>query len=371
MKRSRAVDDRAGSPGAVPAQAVLLVSEDGLLVDELHRLAAAAGASLDVTTPVQARARWASAPLLLIGPDALPALAGSAPPRRPGVHVVTLTPVADGDYPLALTVGAESVVELPAADRWLVEVLADVADGAAGSAPVVAVAGGCGGAGATTFATAMALLAADDSAVTLLDADPWGCGVERVAGLDEAAGTTWATLLQSSGRLGSRSLRASLPRRDRLAVLGWGSSPREELEPAVVREVTSAAQRGSDLVVADLPRFVSPGAAELLQRCDVLVLVSPLTVAAVASTAQVVTRLAALAPRTVLVARGPSTALDPDDVAAVLDVPLAAVMKDQRGLAEAVELGTGPVPRRRGPLARAARATLSLVRAEHHAAVGG
>jgi hypothetical protein len=36
-------------------------------------------------------------------------------------------------------------------------------------------------------------------------------------------------------------------------------------------------------------------------------------------------------------------------------------MHDQRGLEEAVELGLGPVRRRRGPLARAAKAVLGQV----------
>ena len=36
-------------------------------------------------------------------------------------------------------------------------------------------------------------------------------------------------------------------------------------------------------------------------------------------------------------------------------MPLAAVMHDQRGLDEAIDLGAGPVRTRRGALSRAAR----------------
>ncbi|HEY0773933.1 MAG TPA: septum site determining protein, partial [Nocardioidaceae bacterium] len=61
------------------------------------------------------------------------------------------------------------------------------------------------------------------------------------------------------------------------------------------------------------------------------------------------------------VTRGPTSALYPDDVAEVLGLPLGATMHDQRGLEEAVELGLGPVRRRRGPLARAAKAVLGQV----------
>ncbi|HEX5769910.1 MAG TPA: septum site-determining protein Ssd, partial [Nocardioidaceae bacterium] len=267
----------------------------------------------------------------------------------------------DGLFRAALAVGAESVVELPAAEAWLVETLTDSADGSAGRAVVVGVVGGCGGAGATTFATALAVAAASVvHPVTLVDADPLGAGIERVAGIEEP-GSGWASLLESAGRLGSRSLRASLPQREGLAVLGWGGQARGELDPQVVREVASAAQRGSELVVVDLPRYVDRATSELAVRCDHLVVVTPLQLASLAATARVVASVLPLVPRALLVTRGPTSALDPGDVAEVLGLPLGAAMHDQRGLEEAVELGLGPVRRRRGPLARAAKAVLGQV----------
>ncbi|HXV93142.1 MAG TPA: septum site-determining protein Ssd, partial [Pseudonocardia sp.] len=205
------------------------------------------------------------------------------------------------------------------------------------------------------------LSAAGAAKVTLVDADPMGAGIEWVIGLDEPAGAGWATLQQSAGRLGSRSLRTSLPRRGDLAVLGWGEGPRGDLEAGVVREVVSAAKRGSGLVVADLPRHLDTGAAELLRRCDALLVVTPLTLPAVAAAAHAVRTLTPGVPRAFLVARGPATGLDPAEVSRLLGVPLAAEMADQRGLAEAVELGVGPLPRRRGPLLRAVRTTLARV----------
>lgn len=343
-------------------EAPVLVTRDADLVGDLHRLAAAAGTGLDVVGDVlAARTQWATAPVVLLGADVVAELAGTTPQRRECVHVVARGPLPDTLFRAALAVGAESVVELPTAEAWLVETLTDTADGSAGRAPVVGVVGGCGGAGATTFATALAMAAASVvPAVTLVDADPLGAGVERVAGIEEP-GSGWGSLLESAGRLGSRSLRGALPQQGGLAVLGWGQDTTAELDPHVVREVVSAAQRGSDLVVVDLPRYVDEATLELLVRCDHAVVVAPLHLASLAATFRVVGSVLPLVPRALLVTRGPASAVEPADVAAALRLPLAAAMRDQRHLEEDVELGLGPVRSSRGPLSRAARAVLDQV----------
>lgn len=353
------VDPAAATAGQ---QAPVLVTDDPALVGDLQRLAAAAGTTIEVLgAALDARSRWAAAPVVLVGADAADRLAETLPPRRDRVHVVARGGLPDGLFRAALRIGAESVVELPAADGWLVETLTDMADGSAGRAVVVGVVGGCGGAGATTFATALAMAAASGvHPVTLVDADPLGAGIEQVVGLD-ADGAGWASLLESAGRLGSRSLRAALPLAEGLAVLGWGTGPRTTLDAQVVREVLSAAQRGSSLVVVDLPRYVDGATAEALGRCDELVVVATLSVPAVAATARVVAGVLPLVSRARLVTRGPSSALDPELVADVLGLPLAATMADQRRLQESVEVGLGPMPSRRGPLARAVRSVLAQV----------
>lgn len=362
------------NPGASP----LVVTRDPVLVAELQRLAAAAGAGLEVVEEASsARAGWSLAPVVLIGADTLHSVAASTPTRRDRVHVVALEPLVDELFRAALVVGAETVLELPAAETWLVETLTDTTDGATGRAGVVGVVGGCGGAGATTFAAALASAAAADPVrtsdappVILVDTDPLGPGIEQVAGLDGFEGARWGPLLESAGRLGSRSLRAALPQREGLAVLGWGSGLRGPLDPRVVREVMNAGQRGSALVVVDLPRYPDPATSEVLLHCDHLVVVTTLTLTAVSQSAQVAARMLSFGPRCHLVARGPASALDADDVAIALGMPLAAVMADQRRLAEAVELGLGPIHSRRGPLARAARAVLARVGAPTSYAAG-
>lgn len=343
------------------AATALLVTRDETLLEDVLRLTAAAGAILEVAHDSPAALRsWGSAPVVLVGADQLSTVCQQHPVRRPQVHVISSSPVPDDLFRGAVGIGAESVVELPEAESWLVELLTDIADGGARTATTIGVIGGSGGAGATTFAAALALTATRGGArqVLLVDADPFGGGIDRVAGLEDLDGIRWDSLAQTSGRFSSKSLREALPQRDGLAVLTWSRGPRCRTEAIAVREVLSAAQRGSDTVVVDLPRYPDPVATEILSRCDRVVLVAGLTVSAVAAATRVAAYLHDNDRCASLVTRGRATALSAEDVSRALDIPLVAAMANQRRLAESVELGLGPLQARRGPLARA---TLTLL----------
>lgn len=337
----------------------LLVTADDLLLEELLRLAAAAGVVLDVAHDAGAALRgWSSASLVLVGADQVAALADRRPVRRAQVHVVSNGALPDGLFRAALEIGAQDVVELPAAETWLVELLTDTADGAAANATTLGVVAGSGGAGATTFAAALATVAAASGEATLVDVDPLGGGIDRVVGMDASEGIRWDALVQAQGRFSSRSLREALPRRDALAVLTWSQAP-SPLDPVAVREVLSAAQRGSDLVVVDLPRHLDPVTEDVITRCDHVVVVAGLTVPAVAAAGRVVGALQDTARRLHLVTRGSTPGLEPEQVSTALSVPLLATVGRQRRLAETIDLGLGPVHSPRSPLARSARTVLA------------
>jgi len=346
----------------MPAATALLVTRDEALLGDMLRLAAAAGVILDVAHDSAAALRgWGAAPVVLVGADSLAAVAGSQPVRRAQVHVIAAGPVPDEMFRVALAVGAENVAELPAAESWIVELLTDIADGGARKALTLGVVGGSGGVGATTFAAALAMTAATESKPgVLIDVDPLGGGIDRVVGLDDLQGIHWNSLVQASGRLSARSLREALPQKGRLAVLTWSSGHRPTTEGVAVREVLNAAQRGNDTVVIDLPRYLDPVATDLVSRCDHIVLVTGLTVPAVAAASRVEARLRETARTMHLVTRGVGP-LGAQEVATALGVPLAATMGHQRRLDESVDLGLGPVHARRSPLARAARAVLDRV----------
>lgn len=338
------------------APAPLLVSADPLLVADVHRLSAAAGVATDVVRDAgQALRRWASAPVVLVGEDCAGGLAGCSPPRRPRVHVLGRAPIDDGLFRDALGVGAESVAGLPASETWLVELLTDVGDGGAAPGVTIGVLGGSGGAGATVFAAALAQVAAESGPALLVDADPLGAGVDRVLGLEAADGIRWDSMLQTTGRLSSRSLREALPRSDGLSVLTWPTDRPASLQAFAVREVLSAGRRGFATVVVDLPRHRDAVVEEAISRCDHVVLVATLTVPGVSSAARVAHGLPGPTPARHLVTRGNRSGVPPESVARLLRMPLVAAMGDQRGLDEAITLGAGPARSRRGTLARAAR----------------
>jgi secretion/DNA translocation related CpaE-like protein len=333
----------------------LIATADPALCDELARLAAAAGAPVEVVTSAHDVLRvWSTAPVVLVGADLVAPVVELAPQRRPGVQVVAWAPAPAGAFRDALLLGAERVLELPSGSELVAELLTDLEEAGRAEGTVIGVLGGSGGAGATTLACALGQVAAAVGPALVVDLDPLGPGCDRVLALDGAAGVRWDSLGTASGRLSGRSLREAVPRRDGLGVLGWGPST-AGLEVGAVREALSAARRGHATVIVDLPR-PDGLVVEVAARCALLALVVRPTVAGVASAAR---RVAALPDpgRIGLVVRGPGA--DPRRVAALAGAPVLTTIGDQRGLAEALDLGLGPVRSRRGPLVAACRSILA------------
>jgi secretion/DNA translocation related CpaE-like protein len=309
---------------------------------------------------------WLTAPLVLVGADLAGDVARAGPARRDGVFIVLLGSSPDSVFQTALACGAESVAELPRSEGWLIERLTDVVDTGVARGLTVGVIGGSGGAGATTLACALGQVGGRSGLSVVVDADPLGPGVDRVLGLDLVDGVRWDSLGHATGRLSARALRDSLPRRDGVAALSWYAGPQPRpLQAFAVREVLSAARRGHELVVVDLPRGPDPLVDEVASRCDqVLVVVTP-SVPGVSAAVRLCGRFADRR-RIGLVLRG--TGVDEDAVAKLVGAPVLARMNDQRGLTEAIDLGFGPVRSRRSPLGRAAAGVLAWLRSSEASA---
>jgi secretion/DNA translocation related CpaE-like protein len=330
----------------------LLVSADDQLVSAVLRLAAAAGVPVEVVPDATAAMRsWGIAAAVLVGADQAPAIAACGPSRRDQVHLVTVDAAPDPLFRTGVDIGAASVLELPAAESWLVELLADVADGSRRTATMVAVVGGSGGVGATVLAVALAAVAATAGRALLVDLDPMGPGVGRLVGIDHSEGVTWSELSGLHGRLGSRSLRESLPGRGGIAVLGWSDAAPAPPEPALVREVIAAGGRGHDWVVLDLPRAADQDTVALAQRCDHVLLLVGSTLPAVVSATRTAERLRSHTSSLGAVVRARRTAVPAGDLARAVRAPLLAELPEQRRLDEHLDLGLGPVHNSRGPLA--------------------
>ena len=216
--------------------------------------------------------------------------------------------------------------------------------------------GGSGGAGATTFACALAQMAARTGPAVVVDADPLGPGADRVLGLETRDGVRWDALCRTTGRLSARALREALPRRDGLGVLTWyaGGTPGLEASrsarPSPPRSAATTWWWSTSRAAATRwSRSWSPAAS----GCWCVVVPS---VAGVAAAGRLCARFADPA-RLRLVVRG--SGIDPEEVARATGVGVLASMADQRGLAEAIDLGLGPVRSRRGPLGRTATEVLA------------
>ncbi len=344
----------------------LLVTADPRLRDEVGRLAAASALRVELLTAgADVLTRWAGARAVLVGPDLLETVADLRPPPRAEVYVLTVG-ADDGVYRHALALGAQGVVELPRAEAWLGDLLADLAEGRLHHARTVAVVAGSGGAGASVLGAALAQVAARDRTTTVVDLDPAGCGTDRLLGLDERDGLRWGQLADVSGRLSSRALRDALPGDDSLRVLTWDHTAVEDPPPAAaVREVVSAAQRGSDLVVLDLPRDLGrPGVADAARLADLVVVCARSAVLPVVAAGRTAAEVRALGVPVGLVVRTGAGSVDPLDVAEALGLPLVAQVPTRRRTEEHLDLGLGPAAVARAPLARAARQVLGVLAAE-------
>ncbi|MFD6818827.1 septum site-determining protein Ssd [Streptomyces sp. NPDC060085] len=328
----------------------LIVTEDAELLDDLLRLCAAAGARPEVHHGIpERRDIWEAAPLVLVGDDAALRVRGAS--RRRGVVLVGRDQDDSGVWRRAVEIGADHVLMLPDGEQWLVDRIADVAEGIGRPALTVGVLGGRGGAGASTLACALALTSARQGRRTLLvDADPLGGGLDVLLGGEAAEGLRWPAFAASRGRVGGGALEESLPELHALRVLSWDRGDAVTIPPRAVRAVLAAARRRGGAVVVDLPRRIDDGVAEVLSQLDVGILVVPGDLRAIAAAGRVASAAGMVLRDLRVAVRGPfAPGLDGREVARLLDLPLVGEVPE-----EPSPLDGGPPPGSvpRGPLAR-------------------
>ncbi|SCD35464.1 helicase/secretion neighborhood CpaE-like protein [Streptomyces sp. BpilaLS-43] len=331
----------------------LIVTEDAHLLDDLLRLCAAAGAMPEVHHgPPAERGSWERAPMVLVGDDAAPRCRGAA--RRRGVMLVGRDQDDPDVWRRAVEIGAEYVLRLPDAEGWLVDQIANAAEGVGRPALTVGVMGGRGGSGASTLACALAVTAARSGRRTMLiDGDPLGGGIDVLLGGEESEGMRWPDFARSKGRVGGGALEESLPALHGLRVLSWGRDDEVAVQPQAMQAVLAAARRRGGVVVVDLPRRIDDSVAEALAQLDAGLLVVPGELRAVAAAKRVAAAAGMVLRDLRVVARGPySAGLDEHWVAEALGLPLVGDLPLEPGLAADQNGGEPPGGDPRGPLAR-------------------
>lgn len=344
--------------------------EDEDLLDDVLKLAAAAGCDVECVPDVAAaRLSWHTAPLVVLDAPCAVECAKAGLQRRDAVFLVSQEPAPQSLWEQAVEIGAERVLELPGAETWLVNALADAMEAPAPTTGrAVAVVGARGGAGASVFAAALGLTALRTGHNALLiDCDPLGGGLDLVLGAETEQGLRWPDVHLRTGRVAASSLHNALPTRTRgktrLTVL---SGARKGVSPApdAVAAVLEAGRRAGETVICDLPRALDQPAQAALTRADLTVMVVPGEVRACVSARLLAERLSDLGVTVSLVVRGPSPGgLTPDEVARAVDRPLLAAMRPEPHLPQSLERGDF-APRPKGPLSRAARTTLAELSAQ-------
>jgi secretion/DNA translocation related CpaE-like protein len=331
----------------------LVVTADPDLLDDLLRLAAAGGTEVDVAPdPVAARARFAAAPLVLIGADQAAACRRARFPRRPRTVVVGHPPALEAVWEVAGQLGAEHVAELPTAEPWLVDRFAERAEPAA-PGRTLAVIGGRGGAGASILAAALAVTAVSEGHRTLLiDADPVGGGLDLVLGWEGMDGLRWPSLAGAAGRVDPPALLKALPHRGDLVLLSFA---REDVLPVpgeAMAATLDAARRGRDVIVADLPRRLDDAATLALEAADQTIIIVPAELRATAAAARIATVVRMHCENLAVVVRGPAPGkLKAHEVARSIGLPLAGSLRPEAAVCRALEKGDAPAADGRGPLA--------------------
>jgi len=348
------------------ANGILSLVDDHALRNDVDRVAAAVGLPVVHATDPSGRNAWTGAVAVLLDAAAARRCADRALPRRGRVVLVVRAEAEAADFQAAIAVGAQRVIALPEHDGELMAEMSNAADACRDEdrrGAVVGVIAGRGGAGASVFATALAHTADD---ALLVDADPWGGGIDLVLGCEGQTGLRWPDLTLQGGRLSYSALRDALPQRHGVRVLSC-SRTGSDIDAAPLGAVLDAGSRGGATVICDLPRR-STGAVELvLDVADLVVVIAPADVRSCAAAAAITPWVSSANPNAGVVVRGPSPGgLRSAEVAQIVGLPLLAAMRAQPGVADALERG-GLRLRGRSPLAVAARRVLAVLR-QHHAA---
>jgi secretion/DNA translocation related CpaE-like protein len=347
---------------------ILALVGDAALRDDVDRVAAAVGLPVVHASEPSGRNVWTGAVAVLLDVAAARRCAQRTLPRRGRVVLVVGSEPAAADFQAAIAVGAQHVIALPADDSRLMAELSDAADAARDEdrrGAVVGVIAGRGGGGASVFAAALAQSAAD---ALLVDADPWGGGIDLVLGCEGETGLRWPDLALQGGRLSYASLRDALPQRCGVSVLS-GSRAGSDIGAAPLGAVIDAGSRGGATVVCDLPRRSTSAVEAVLDAADLVVVIAPADVRSCAAAAAIAPWVSAANPNAGVVVRGPSPGgLRSSEVAQIVGLPMLAAMRAQPGVADALEHG-GLRLRRRSPLAAAARRVLAVLHRRQAVAV--
>lgn len=323
----------------------LLITTNQELMDEVISIATGRAIEMHVESSLAtARRVWMSASAVLVGADALSELSVLALPRRSSLIVVATDEHKDTTeremWRMAVEMGAENVLLVPTHAQTIGDILSVSREGPPRHGRIVAVIPGSGGAGASTVALALAQLAVKRGVKTLvIDADPFGGGLDLLAGVEDESGIRWDALIDAHGRLPAPALEDSVMRAAGVSLLSFGRDGVVLPDSSTAQSVLETSTRIFDLVVIDCGRDAFSDL--FVERAHVHAVVVRNHVRAAAAGAA---RLRALEGRTteihVLIARD-AHGIDAASIARALGVTGASVIPFLPGMAVRADDGEG------------------------------
>jgi secretion/DNA translocation related CpaE-like protein len=205
--------------------------------------------------------------------------------------------------------------------------------------------------------------------VLLVDADPWGGGLDLLLGAERSDGLRWPELTGLRGRVAGDALVAALPEVDGVAVLAAARDAAAPIPETALTAVMEAGRSAGVPLVVDLPRPGPPGedgpATAVLAEADLAVLVVPARLRAAAAARLLVAGIPGQPPSpwaaAQLVVRPVAGGLSRTDVAEVVGRPVIAELPHDRSVTPRGERGEPPAVAPRSPLGGVARRLLSAV----------
>jgi hypothetical protein len=218
---------------------------------------------------------------------------------------------------------------------------------------VIGIVGASGGLGASSLAVALALRGSRQSGATVcLDGERGRGGLDVTACLEHVPGLRWPDLAPARGPLDGAALLRALPADGPVRVLAArGVDPGAEVTVAALEALALVCA----LCVVDLGRSI-----ELVPWCTEVLVLAGVGARQLADASALVPSLIDLAPSSRLVLRvGRRDPLLPEDVATHLDLPLAAVLRDDARVAADADRARPPGSRDSSSLAEVADRVLA------------
>jgi secretion/DNA translocation related CpaE-like protein len=310
-----------------------LVSSDSSLIHLVQASAATSGSSVAIVSHREdVRELWRRSSFVLIGSDMVEQVSTWGLPRREQVFLVgsqgSQEVLCRWSAPLAA-----SIIRLPEGAPWLSRVISGVTSENR-QATVVAVRSGAGGVGVSTLCVGLALGgAAQAKKVALIDADPYGGGVDLLMGAENNPGWRWDKLRNAVGQIADIS--SMLPRSDSVTLVSMERKNPSPIPPQAFEAVVDCLARSHHLVIIDAGRVGIP-----LDTVSKSVVVTTKSVRALAATRLVVEEN--ICRESGLVVRQLGGSLHAREASRALGLPLIGVIPQWSDLPRLADRGIPP-----------------------------